>query len=616
MSSAPAAMIVPALISPYHSGGRQPFRFAGRIPIVVGVTGHRDLDQDAAAPDSENPRRKVELALREILDQHPHTPVILLTALAEGADTLAAEVACTLATEPRYQQPSGASRIAYAVALPMPLSACAADFSDPGHVAHVSSLCQEAIVQYEIPLKEGINKGDLAQAPMARQEQYQRLAAHIVQHSHVLLALWDGMESKPGGTAEVVRWFLEGVPQDRHADPSAVDVLRSGPGVKLVHIPVARKGATAGGEARKVLGKDPGSVPQVLAQMEEFNKDVLGIPGDAEARISGARASLGLATLSEPSGEWIPAATLDPLLETYAASDFLARRNRGRRKWTTILLFTFAVISLAAFEIYSHLWADKPWLLFLYVVTFVCSFLVVRCARDARVENKFLVYRSLAEALRVQIAWAGGGVRASVSDNYQPLHDNEIAWVRHSLKGLAVLAGDPVDSLTANLRERAAAVSWALRTWVQAEVQWFSEKITGLHAKSFWCHLIFYGCMGTGAVVASILFLQEQFHLLREDFFNHGLALVTIVGLIAFGALAQAYGHQAAYKSSARRYEAARFVFRRAADLVEQGLRQSTPAGLDQAEAALHSLGREALTENVNWLLLYRDHELHVKAGG
>lgn len=593
-------------------------RFAGRIPIVVGVTGHRDLVESAPDAGAASPRRKVELALREILDQNPHTPVILLTALAEGADTLAAEVARSLAAEPRFQEPSGGSRIAYAVVLPMPLAACAADFSDPGHAARVSALSLEAIAQYEIPLKEGTNASTLPRDPLARQEQYQRLAAHLVQHSHVLLALWDGKQGKPGGTADVVQWFLEGVPADRQAGPQAVDVLRAGPGVKLVHIPVMRQGATTDGDLRVVGGTHPERERQVFAQMEEYNKDVHRILGNSGDQAASAREGLGLTPASDPPGGWIPASVLDPLLEAYAASDFLAQRNRDRRWRSTIYIFASALTSLLAFETYSHLFRGDPWSLAVYLAFFVLPFLVVIWARRRQIENKFLVYRSLAEALRVQIAWTGGGVRASVADNYQPLHDNEIAWVRHSLKGLAVLAGEPLDSRTAFPRERAAAIGWALRTWVQAQARWFAKKVSRLHAKSRCCRVIFLGCMGAGAAVAALLLVQELFPYLPEDMphWIHGAILVLIVALIACGALAQAYGHQQAYETSARRYEAAGFIFLRAAERAEQGLRRGDPAGLDQAEAALRSLGREALTENVNWLLLSRDHELHVQTGG
>ncbi len=63
-----------------------------RIPLLVGVVGHRDLVPDEVPAI----RAAVEELLRTIRDAEPDVPVKLLTAQAEGADLLAAEVARVL----------------------------------------------------------------------------------------------------------------------------------------------------------------------------------------------------------------------------------------------------------------------------------------------------------------------------------------------------------------------------------------------------------------------------------------------------------------------------------------------------------------------------------------
>ena len=61
----------------------------GLIPIVVGVTGHRDL-RDPDVP-------KLEEAVRRLLEQRrrasPTSHLVVITPLAEGADRLAARAA-------------------------------------------------------------------------------------------------------------------------------------------------------------------------------------------------------------------------------------------------------------------------------------------------------------------------------------------------------------------------------------------------------------------------------------------------------------------------------------------------------------------------------------------
>ena len=60
-----------------------------RIPLVLGVTGHRDLRSGDAALLCEAVRK----IIREFQEAYPDTPSTLLSPLAEGADSLCAEAA-------------------------------------------------------------------------------------------------------------------------------------------------------------------------------------------------------------------------------------------------------------------------------------------------------------------------------------------------------------------------------------------------------------------------------------------------------------------------------------------------------------------------------------------
>ncbi|MCZ2097334.1 MAG: hypothetical protein LC121_13945, partial [Anaerolineae bacterium] len=57
------------------------------IPLVIGVTGHRDL------VDSEVPaiRERARGFLQGLHERWPHTPIVVASQLAEGADLLVAE---------------------------------------------------------------------------------------------------------------------------------------------------------------------------------------------------------------------------------------------------------------------------------------------------------------------------------------------------------------------------------------------------------------------------------------------------------------------------------------------------------------------------------------------
>ncbi len=65
------------------------------IPLIIGVTGHRDLVED------EEPaiRERVREYLSDLRARWPGTPLIVASQLAEGADLLVAEEAHALGLE-------------------------------------------------------------------------------------------------------------------------------------------------------------------------------------------------------------------------------------------------------------------------------------------------------------------------------------------------------------------------------------------------------------------------------------------------------------------------------------------------------------------------------------
>ena len=78
------------------------------VPIVLGLVGHRDLRPG----DRDVLKQRLNEIFRQFRDAYPHTPLVLLSALAEGADQLAAEAALgdesgTLGDEERDRDESG-----------------------------------------------------------------------------------------------------------------------------------------------------------------------------------------------------------------------------------------------------------------------------------------------------------------------------------------------------------------------------------------------------------------------------------------------------------------------------------------------------------------------------
>ena len=152
-----------------------------RDGLRVGVTGHRP-DRLAKA-DLPELRARVAEVLSALQDGSCGR-VTLVSALAEGADQLVAEVA--LAAGLRLVSP-----------LPFPLETYDLDFANGHALGAFRTLLAQAAEVEELPGSRD--------SPGERAAAYAAVGARIVDRVDALLAIWDGAQSRgAGGTADVV----------------------------------------------------------------------------------------------------------------------------------------------------------------------------------------------------------------------------------------------------------------------------------------------------------------------------------------------------------------------------------------------------------------------------
>ena len=312
---------------------------------MIGVTGHRDLRPEDCA--------KLEEKVREIFLQlrrdYPATPLILVSALAEGADRLAARVALS----PHM----GVSLIA---PLPMPQDLYELDFESlailetpMGALAVESSsreefraLLERAIARPELGLAHGNTRESIAEQGAKRDKQYDLVGKFIAQHSQILIALWDGVESKRvGGTASVVQYQINGVPD---ADPC---VLEDPEGFPVYHVLTPRvKNPYPQGEVLQCRPIYPKAFAgnqerakkyyaKMFGRLNEYNEYVAGADEVLADDIKQSKKYL----LQDVAESELPGGMI-ATLNRYAVTDALAIRFRRRWLWAQILLHggTFA----------------------------------------------------------------------------------------------------------------------------------------------------------------------------------------------------------------------------------------------------------------------------------
>lgn len=169
--------------------GRPGTPFDGCVPLVLGVTGHRAIHRDATGAIAVHVAR----VLDELATRCPHTPLLLVTPLAEGADRIVARIAIE----------KGARLI---VPLPLERADYETDFTTPTSRAEFAELLSHAQTERWFVVPQLATGRVESGSATARDLQYLLVGVYVARYSHLLLALWDGIDSPAtGGTAQIVR---------------------------------------------------------------------------------------------------------------------------------------------------------------------------------------------------------------------------------------------------------------------------------------------------------------------------------------------------------------------------------------------------------------------------
>ena len=335
------------------------------IPIVVGVTGHRNLRSE----DRDKLFTAVTNELTALMRRCPHSPFRMLTSLAEGADLLCADAAEALG-------------IPLIVALPTDADTYTKDFPETDRKRFLSH-CEAAESVFVVPPTE--RKPDDPDMDF----RYRQAGIYVSLHSHVLLALWDGDTSfKDGcGTAAAVHFALDG-------SFSPIDCLppRSRENEAVIHIVCPRDDGTAPAAAVQFLG-DEKTLSDILKRTDAFN-----------ARVSDEPAPAPFAFDSDPA--------LLRMGKLYAAADALSLSAAKTYRRVLALLAILGTALTVSFLLYDE--AELFWMILATGAMLLLSILIRRYAVRSDCHGRYLAYRVLAESLRVQsfLRYAGSATEA------------------------------------------------------------------------------------------------------------------------------------------------------------------------------------------------------------
>lgn len=583
-ASAPDAPAV-SIADVKRKSATSPSTVDGRIALTVGVTGHRELlDEDLA-----HYVQRIEEFFDNLHRRFPHTPLRVLSPLAEGADRLPVEIALARG----YQ---------VLVVLPLQTRDYERDFGD--RIAEFRDLLARIPNEnvFELPplAREAgspTHPQAHADADAVRDAQYQQAGHFVATHCHILLALWDGVPNAlPGGTGEVVHYKLTGRGPDA---PTAIEMIELPDGGPVAWLRVRRTdvaestdcdSAPAAGELQWLFPAERtrDDFDYIHQRIDEFN----GVPARSRMNV---RIPSSVALSSAHSST----AALDDeqrvVARTFETADALSLHYRKVANLVLKLLVFFGVMMTVAYEAYLRLWPIRA-MLGVYLGAFALVCVVYVWHRKVGALQKQLDYRALAEGLRVQFFWSLAGLRNTTTDVYLRKQNDQLQWIREALRPAYPH------------RERDHAdIDFVFEAWVKDQVGYFRASAKRLGKTGRWVKLVSLGFFAAGLLKTAVLFVMWN-HFDEINFLGHW-SLVSAGSLPIVGALIESLSDRMGYTARARQHAVLAGIFARAMQAYENLRAQ---AG-DQSAALrelLRELGREALIENADWLTLRRDRPL------
>ncbi len=579
-------------VNPAAAALRATAQYRYGVPLVVAVTGHRDL----VPAEIPRIRELVRDFLRDLRDSYPDRGIAVMSSLAEGADRLVAEEVIALG-------------MALTVALPMPKHLYAQDFDTEASLEEFERLCALAVDVFELPITPGNTAASIAEQGGNRSRQYAQVGVFLCAHCHVLLALWDGKSSDQlGGTAQVVRFHHDDImPGYTPRAASSRLILADDESDLVYHIVCSRNrpdGAPAEGLAPLEVSwftaddreprvrKIPPRHRQVFLRSNEFSHEATAYADRIEA------SSYPLLTAEQaplmPPG-------LQDIDKVFRAADWLAIHYQKRVLLTLRATHVCVLLMGIAYVSYTDFSSQRYFLFALLGLMFAATGINYLARRGAW-HRKYLDYRTLAEGLRVQFYWAAAGVTSGnvskfAHDNFLQMQDPDLGWIRNVMR----VAGTECDIAP---NQDPKGVRFVLREWIgddsSGQLGYYRRKGgERLRRHTDTQKLGTFGLWASAATLVVLLMIGAGIpEEVREP-------LVYLMGLLLLSiGVRQSYAKSTAESELIKQYEFMHRIFYNA--------RRRIDAAEDDAERRriLKLLGDAALEEHAEWILMHRERSI------
>ncbi len=508
------------------------------IPIIFAVTGHMDISVKAIEPI----RKILKDIFKNFKKKYPHTPAILISALAEGADMLVAEVALECGIELN-------------VILPYEEKIYLNSFKNSKNIQTFKKLKSKAS---KIEILNDINI-------CSAQKAYEILGKKLADISTILIALWDGKDNgKKGGTSEVVKYkakIFANNKKDRHI------------GSAIYIITTPRKNDIYS-EKTIQLKKQFIGLHINEKEFEKFLKKIDSLNIDIEKS-------------SEKSLSYL-----------YSLMEFFEKRasiNQKKFKLYSkliLLISAFAIISLEFFHDFS---VDIS-LIFYGLGIIIAFFIYYLFLKKGDVQNNFVYSRGFVEALRVQNIWNAVNLDISVSDYYLVNQHHKYAWIRIALRNITYIDKTPFNKTKNNKK-------FIPEYWIKEQMEYYKDAIM-VRDKSFafWEKMekFFYITGLVFLIIMFIYYFAEKMFELHNHHILHLFIFLSGVTLLIAVLIGEQYMQLEGFEEEIYNFEVMYNLFSNTKEALNKVSKYS-----NEYKNIIKDLGIAALEENTKWVVLH-----------
>jgi len=514
------------------------------IPVIFAVTGHRDIHSDAISQI----RKIIKDRFESFQNNYPHTPAILISALAEGADMLVAEVAIECGIELH-------------VMFPYEEKAYLNSFKNSDNIQIFKKLKSKAS-RIEVLSDKNLSSSE---------ELYEILGKKLADISTILIALWDGKDNgKKGGTSEVVKYKEESPTRDKKD-------YHKGTAVYVIKTP--RKNADFGTEYIKLEKRYIG----LYVNKQEFEKTLKKIDTLNEE----------IQNKNKQSDTY-----LQSLMKFFERKAYL---NQKKFKLYSKLILIISGISIISLELFHDFGVHIS--LLLYGVGLLTAFYIYYFfMKKGDVQNNFVYSRGFAEALRVQNAWNISSINKEIADYYLENQHHKYAWIKISLRNMTYIDKMPfIPTYNKNV---------TLEDWINGQIEYYKIAIMDRDKRyHFWAKTekFFYAI---GLIFLILMFINYFSVMLIEThshFLEHKLLHILIfssgVSLLIAALIGEKYNQIEGFEEEIYNFNLMRNLF---VDTKEALI--NVTKGSDEYKEIIYNLGIAALEENSKWVVMHDKH--------